>query len=110
MAGRNLDLPELTYMGIHPHFVKEKYYIARGPQLTNLIIDIYDVYEKKLQAICMHKTPIDNMWREHIKQNNGQAKYSCVREYVKEEFLDNAPEICGLKYYEKFHYITDTAF
>ncbi len=102
MAGRQLDLPELTAMGIRPHFVKEKYYVARGPQASNLLVDAGTVYEQKLQAILLHATPVDNMFRQ--AQADG-ADFADPETFVKKVFLDSQPPLSGLKQYEKYRHI-----
>lgn len=103
MAGRPLDLPELRDMGILPHFVTEKYYVARGPQLSNRVVDIASVYDKKLEAILMHRTPVDNMFRTE-RAVDPAFPYATERDFVKAAFLDGGPELCGLRHYERFHY------
>jgi LmbE family N-acetylglucosaminyl deacetylase len=112
MAGRQLDLPESKDMGLMPRFVTEKYYTARGPQAANRIIDISPVLELKRQAIRMHKTPLDNMWKvyleKHTDPNNRLAdKDEFIRYYFTEEKLT---ECEGLTHYEKFHYVAASDF
>lgn len=98
MSGRHLDLPELSFMGFEPHFVKEKYYVARGPQLVNYILNIEEILDKKLKAIALHTTPVDNMFREHLNRKNKENIYLNSEEYIKAMFSEN---------YEKYHYIGD---
>ncbi|MDR1978174.1 MAG: PIG-L family deacetylase [Synergistaceae bacterium] len=104
MSGRQLDLPELKDMGIVPHFVTEKYYCARGPQESNLIVDISDVLEKKIDAIEMHQTPIDNMWKEHLAVN-GYPLYKDKRDFIKKALIESKPIREDLRYYEKYRHI-----
>lgn len=106
MAGRQLDLPELKDMGIYPHFVTEKYYVARGPQLVNRIIDISPVLERKAQSVRCHKTPIENMWKVYLEKHPNESEYSGVDEFVEDNFINvKCTPICGLTCYEKYHYI-----
>lgn len=112
MAGRSLDLPELEDMNILPYHVKEKYYVARGPQLTNRIVDISPVLEKKYEAISMHKTPINNMWNTYLRKNpDGTGAIKSVDEFVKGILTRNAcSKYGGLEYCEKFHYIGPSVY
>lgn len=107
MAGRQQDLPEMKDMGVMPHFVTEKYYVARGPQLTNRIIDIAPVLALKRKALAMHATPFDNMWRVYLEKHPGGAgRFSRVEEFVEACFIQEfSPPVGELRYYEKFHYI-----
>ena len=112
MAGRQLDLPETKDMGILPHFVREKYYVARGPQDSNCLIDISPVLSIIRKAIPMHLTPLDNMWKVYLETHGGmenpQLSYdSFVRTY----FLEREKEPCqGLSHYEKYRYIAPSLF
>lgn len=105
MAGRRLDLPELIDMNLQPKFVTEKYYVARGPQLTNRIVDITPVIDKKRDAIALHRTPLDNMWRTELDLHPSQPL--SMKEFVEAEFLQRADSKYGIEYCEKFHYIGD---
>jgi len=69
MPGRQLDLLELKDMNLFPHFVTEKYYVARGPQLTNRVVDISSVLNFKRNAIALHVIPINNMWRIYLEKH-----------------------------------------
>ena len=102
MSGRRLDLPELGDMGIAPRFVTEKYYFARGPQESNRLIDVAGVLDKKAAAIEMHRTPIDNMWKEHLAAGGGRFKDK--KELIR-CMLESQPMLEGLRYYEKCRYI-----
>ncbi|MDR1731442.1 MAG: PIG-L family deacetylase, partial [Synergistaceae bacterium] len=88
MSGRQLDLPELKEMGLEPRFVKEKYYFARGPQESNLIVDIAGVLEKKAAAIEMHRTPIDNMWKECLAEGN-TAGFRDKTDYIRRTMIES---------------------
>lgn len=107
MAGRQLDLPELKDMNIKPHFVTEKYYVARGPQLANRIIDISSVLDIKRKAIASHVTPIDNMWKVYLEKHpNGIGRFKSIEEFTEVSFIKEASTPFGnIEFYEKFHYI-----
>lgn len=65
MSGRNLDLPELGKIGIAPQRVRRRYYVARGPQAVNHVVDISSVRDRKREAVLIHRTPLDHMWQLH---------------------------------------------
>jgi len=112
MSGRQLDLPELKDMGIMPYFVTEKYYVARGPQLTNRVIDIFPVLNLKRKAIACHKTPIDNMWKVYLEKHpNGTGRFKTIEEFMEVSFVKEACKPFGsIKNYEKFHYIEPSVY
>ena len=107
MAGRRHDLPELKDMKLMPHFVMEKYYVARGPQLTNRIIDIGSVLDRKRKAIAAHFTPIDNMWKVYLdKHSDGTGRFKTKEEFMEASFVQEFHQPFGnIRYNEKFHYI-----
>ncbi len=107
MAGRQHDLPELKEMNLMPHFVREKYYAARGPQLTNRIIDIRSVLDQKRKAIAAHVTPIDNMWKVYSDgHSEGTGLYKTREEFVEASLVRDFHRPFGnIRYNEKFHYI-----
>jgi LmbE family N-acetylglucosaminyl deacetylase len=110
MAGRQLDLPETKDMGLMPHFVREKYYFARGPQATNCVIDISPYLEIKRKAIRLHATPLDNMWKVFLEHCSEEERIS-YEEFVRIFFTEREQEpYDGLRYYEKFHYIAPAKF
>ena len=98
MSGRQSDLPELKDMNLLPHFVTEKYYVARGPQLVNRVVDISPVLDIKRQAVAIHKTPIDNVWKVYLeKYSNGTGRFKTVEEYMEVIFITEFSEnIAGL--------------
>ncbi len=104
MAGRPLDLPELADLGLRPHFVTEKYYVARGPHLVNRVIDIASVRDQKLSAMLLHATPMDNMFRQELDADPA-CPWKTVEDFVRGTMLDNQSEFYGLRHYEKYHYI-----
>ncbi len=105
-AGRQLDLPELKDMGLHPKFITRKYLVARGPQLVNRVVDISPVASKKLECMKLHVTPMDNMYRTYLDLHPGAQ--ITQDEFVESEFLQKADPIYGVDYVEKFHYIDET--
>jgi LmbE family N-acetylglucosaminyl deacetylase len=107
MAGRQHDLPELKDMNLMPHFVTEKYYVARGPQLTNRIIDIGTVLDVKRKAIAAHETPIDNMWKVYLdKHPSGTGRFKTKEQFTETSFVQEFyPPYGDIRHYEKFHYI-----
>lgn len=105
MAGRRHDLEELTDMGLAPRFVTEKYYFARGIQHSNAVIDTSRVCEKKVEAVLLHETPVDNMWKEHLEAHGGNALYRGKEEFVRTELLSCPEPMMGLPQYEKYRYI-----
>lgn len=110
MAGRQLDLPETKDMGLMPHFVREKYYCARGPQETNCVIDINPYLDSKRRAIRLHATPLDNMWNVFLEHCSEEERLS-YEEFVRFFFTEREQEqYDGLLHYEKFHYIAPTKF
>ena len=104
-AGRQLDLPELKDMGLMPKFVTRKYLVARGPQLTNRVVDITPVIDRKYECIKLHVTPVDNMYRTYLDLHPGEN--ISEDEFIKGEFLQTADIAYGVKYVEKFHYIDE---
>lgn len=112
MAGRRLDLPELQDMRIDPHVVAEKYYVARGPQLTNRIVDISPVLDAKREAIAAHVTPMDNMWNMYVdKHPHGTGRFASKEQFMEISFIQEAsPPWGNVRFYEKFHYIGPAEF
>lgn len=105
MSGRRLDLPELADMGILPRFVREKYYVARGPQLTNRIVDITPAIGQKRKALTLHRTPMDNMWRTHLDLHPGTSL--SFDQFLDTQAYRDTENPYGVDHCEKFHYIGD---
>ncbi|MFK7692665.1 PIG-L deacetylase family protein [Paenibacillus sp. HJGM_3] len=107
MAGRQSDLPEHKDMNLLPHFVTEKYYVARGPQLTNRVIDISPVLDIKRKAIALHATPMDNMWKVYLEKHpNGSGRIKTKEAFMEALFITEfSTPLENLQYNEKFHYI-----
>lgn len=112
MAGRQLDLPETKDMGLLPYFVAEKYYFARETQDVNCLIDIQPYYAAKQEAIQMHRTPLDNMWKgylaKHPEMNSQIMPYGT---FVSQFFTCRPqPPIDGMTHYERFHHVRSYEF
>lgn len=107
MAGRQHDLPELKDMNLMPHFVMEKYYVARWPQHANRIIDISSVLDQKRKAIAAHVTPIGNMWKVYLDRHpDGIGRFQTKEEFMEASFVRDFHQPFGnIRYNEKFHYI-----
>jgi LmbE family N-acetylglucosaminyl deacetylase len=103
MAGRRRDLPELEDLGLLPLTVRDKYYVARGPQLTNLVVDITPAAERKRRAVAMHRTPMDNMWRTHLELHPDDP--IGLDEFVATRVIDDRGEEYGFGNVELFHRI-----
>lgn len=104
MSGRHQDLPELNHMGLKPHFVTEKYYVARGPQLVNLAIDFSDYKDIKKKAISMNATPVNNMYTVYKNKYTGFSKDMLSESEFIDEFLIQKDCL------ERFHYISPESF
>ena len=112
MAGRQLDLPEIKEMGLQPQFVSDRYYSARGPQEANCIIDVSPVLALRTQAIRLHQTPLDNMWKVFLERSP-QARDNGMKfeRFVEEHFIDHRDEPCmGLKHFEKYRHVRSYPF
>lgn len=107
MAGRRLDLPELFDMNIRPKFVTEKYYVARGPQLTNRIVDVSPAIERKRHVVALHRTPMDNMWRTHLDLHPGETL--SLDQFLDTQAYHSPGSDYGVEHCEKFHYINSVA-
>jgi hypothetical protein len=94
-------------MGLKPRFVTRKYLVARGPQVVNRAVDISPVVEKKIEAIKIHRTPVDNMLRTYVDLHPG-AKVD-EDSFIRGEFIKPADAKYGVKYVEEFHYIDESA-
>lgn len=103
MAGRRRDLPELEDLGLLPQPVRDKYYVARGPQLSNVVVDISLASERKRAAVAMHRTPMHNMWRTHLDLHpHDNVGYD---EFVATRVVDDAGGAYGFEHVELFHRI-----
>jgi LmbE family N-acetylglucosaminyl deacetylase len=103
MAGRRRDLPELEDFGLQPLTVRDKYYVARGPQLTNVVVDITPAADRKRHAVAMHQTPMYNMWRTH-RDLHPEDDIS-LDDFVATRVIDDDGSIHGFAHVELFHRI-----
>ena len=112
MAGRQLDLPETKDMGLTPHFVREKYYSARGPQEANCLIDISTVWDAKKAAVALHETPLRNMWKVYLEgRHYTESPELSFAAFMETYFFQREQPPCqGLIHYEKYHYIAPQPF
>ena len=129
MAAGGKDFPEHFAAGLEPHFVREKYYFARGPQLVNRIVDITPWVDKKVEANLANKTQGgggDNGARLRARLAAEKRRLPILgndddtanREYIKHFFLDLDSQYIrgvpsdretgrpyGLEWAEAYHYI-----
>jgi LmbE family N-acetylglucosaminyl deacetylase len=101
MAGRRRDLPELEDLGLLPQTVRDKYYVARGPQPSNVVVDISPAAERKRVAIAMHRTPLDNMWRTH--RDLWPDDPITFDDFVATRVIDDSGDAHGFAHVEVFH-------
>lgn len=99
MAGRELDLPELSDLGLVPKAVGHKYYVARGPQLVNLKVDATPVLRDKSSALRLHRTPMQRMWSEYMDAHPEHPL--ALEDFIEATFLDVDDR--G-RHVESFHY------
>lgn len=103
MSGRHLDLPELAELGIAPQRVRRRYYVARGPQTVNHVVDIGPALDRKRAAVLLHRTPLDHMYRLH--RDDDPLSALTFEEFVEERVLLGGTS----SETESFHIIDDTA-
>jgi LmbE family N-acetylglucosaminyl deacetylase len=60
--------PEHAAEGLEPHFVVEKYFYAAAPSGVNKIVDITATMERKLAAMGEHKTQVDFLVEDVMRQ------------------------------------------
>jgi LmbE family N-acetylglucosaminyl deacetylase len=51
--------PEHQDDGLLPHYVAEQYYFAKVPKDVNKTVDISDYIERKIEALCEHKSQME---------------------------------------------------
>jgi len=51
--------PEHRDEGLEPHYVGERYFFAKSPRDVNKAVDISDVIERKIDALCQHLSQME---------------------------------------------------
>jgi LmbE family N-acetylglucosaminyl deacetylase len=123
IAGAN-DYPEHFAAGIGPYVPKERYYYSRAKQTNNLIVDISDYIDKKIEVNLLNaaKGPAGNngvKLREKLAKEGRRLPlldgddHAANFNYAK-TFLFNRNKLLGKKYglgwAEGFHYMTDIRY
>jgi LmbE family N-acetylglucosaminyl deacetylase len=123
IAGNN-DYPEHFAAGIGPYTPKERYYYSRAKQTNNLIVDISDYIDKKIEVNMLNiaKGPAGNngvLLREKLKKegkklpmlegDDHKANFNYAKAFV---FNNNKKlgEKYGMQWAEGYHYMTDVPF
>jgi LmbE family N-acetylglucosaminyl deacetylase len=126
IAGAN-DYPEHFAAGFGPYVPKERYYYSRAQQTNNLIVDISDYFDKKIEVTLLNiaKGPAgnkgvklrDKLAREGkklaiLEGDDHTANFNYVKTFVLdyiEDFSKNKElgEKYGMKYAEGYHYMSD---
>jgi LmbE family N-acetylglucosaminyl deacetylase len=123
IAGAN-DYPEHFAAGIGPYVPKERYYYSRAKQTDNLIVDISDYIDKKIEVNLLNaaKGPAGNngvKLREKLAKEGKRlplldgddhaANFNYAKEFL---FIRNKTlgEKYGLGWAEGFHYMTDVRY
>ena len=119
MAAMQKDYPEHLAAGLETHFVSEKYYFARGPQLVNRVVNIGPFMDKKVEVNRMNRAQgaagdSGSRLRASLAARKlrlpilGNDDETADRQYIKEFVLANDRAVgrrYGLQYAEEFHYI-----
>lgn len=117
MAGLHLDFPEHFAAGLKPHYVRERYYFARGPQLVNRVVDIGPTLETKIACLRACRTMVIHTVRDRNLmlaqdgqpvppyEGDGQAALDDYVRTTLERRARAVGEKYGLQYAEAFHYI-----
>jgi LmbE family N-acetylglucosaminyl deacetylase len=123
IAGAN-DYPEHFAFGIGPYTPKERYYYSRAGETNNLIVDISDYIDKKIEVnlLNMAKGPAGNngvKLRDQLAKDGKRlpmldgddhtANFNYTKAFV---FPENKKlgEKYGLQWAEGYHYMTDIPF
>lgn len=123
IAGAN-DYPEHFAFGIGPYTPKERYYYSRAGETNNLIVDISDYIDRKIEVnlLNMAKGPAGNngvKLRERLAKEGKRlpildgddhtANFNYTKTFV---FNDNKKlgEKYGLQWAEGYHYMSDIPF
>jgi LmbE family N-acetylglucosaminyl deacetylase len=120
----NQDYPEHFAAGFGPYTPKERYYYSRQGQTNNLIVDISNHIDKKIEVCMLNvaKGPAGNngvLLRERLAKegkrlpilegDDHKANFNYAKEFV---FTDEKKlgEKYGLGWAEGYHYMTDIPF
>lgn len=123
IAGNN-DYPEHFAAGIGPYTPKERYYYSRAQQTNNLIVDISNYIDKKIEVNMLNiaKGPAGNngvLLREKLTKEGKKlailegddrtVNFNYAKAFV---FDDNKKlgEKYGMQWAEGYHYMTDIPF
>jgi LmbE family N-acetylglucosaminyl deacetylase len=123
IAGSN-DYPEHFVAGFGPHTPRERYYYSRAGQTNNLIVDISEYIDKKIEVNMLNKAkgPAGNngvKLRERLDkeglrlpllegdEHTANFNYAKVFVFNKNK---NLGEKYGLEWAEGYHYKTDIPF
>jgi LmbE family N-acetylglucosaminyl deacetylase len=118
------DYPEHFAAGFGPYTPKERYYYSRQGETNNLIVDISDYIDKKIEVNMLNqaKGPAGNngvRLREKLAKEGKKlpllegdehtANFNFIKQFV---FSDNKRlgEKYGLQWAEGYHYMTDIPF
>ncbi|MEP7110208.1 MAG: PIG-L family deacetylase [Ferruginibacter sp.] len=133
MAGSGTDYPEHLDAGLKPHSPKERYYFSRNPypQRINRVVDISNYIDNKIESNLLNVTkgPAGNngiklkerLAREGrrlplLEGDDHTANFNYAKQFVfgtdslslSENISNNKiGEMYGLKWAERFHYISD---
>ena len=113
------DYQEHFKAGIGPYYVREKYYYSRAGQTNNLIVDISDYIDKKVEANLLNlgKGPSGNngvLLRERLAKEGKRLplldgdNHTANFNYAKTFNFDDDKRLgekYGLQYAEGYHYI-----
>jgi len=123
IAGTN-DYPEHFAAGIGRYTPRERYYYSRARQTNNLVVDISDYIDKKIEVNMLNiaKGPAGNngvLLRERLakegkklpilEEGDHKANFNYAKAFV---FDDNKKlgEKYGLQWAEGYHYMTEIPF
>jgi LmbE family N-acetylglucosaminyl deacetylase len=123
IAGAN-DYPEHFASGIGPWVPKERYYYSRAKQTNNLIVDISDYIDKKIEVNLLNaaKGPAGNNGVKLREKLAKEGKKLAILEgddhtanfnYAKNFLFERNKKLgekYGMKYAEGYHYMTDVRY
>jgi len=120
----NQDYKEHFAAGFGPYTPKERYYYSRAGQTNNLIVDIGDYIDKKIEVCMLNiaKGPAGNngvLLRERLAKEGKRLPllegddHKANFNYAKEFVFTNEKKLgekYGLGWAEGYHYMTDIPF